>query len=206
MPRLRPSAACPDSDAKRRLSTFVCPALRLWLMASSLFPEFVWTAVLPGILLILLAWGAVELFHTDPLYLVTAGFWFRLTAAVSFRLGGLWRVLATESTAIHLVSFFNPSQEEIRSCLGRRPQFCDQPQDVSEQMPSGCSALLERQSAAASSDKRPATLSGLAAAPGSAATIGVSLTKVGRARATHITLRRHESRISSVPGGIRPAL
>jgi hypothetical protein len=87
----------------------------LTLMAYSVasVPEIVWSAILPGILLILLTWGALDLCKTDPLYLLTAGFWFRITAAVYYGLGGLWRVLASDTTMIEILNFFNPSQEEM---------------------------------------------------------------------------------------------
>lgn len=76
-------------------------------------PEVVWTAILPGTLLILLPWGSLELYKTDPLYLLTAGFWFRITAAVYYGLGGLFRVLASDTTMIQILSFFNPNQDEM---------------------------------------------------------------------------------------------
>jgi hypothetical protein len=77
-------------------------------------PEIVWTAILPGILLILLTWGAVALYKADPLYLLTAGFWFRICAAASFGLGGLWRVLGTEATVTKVLMIsFNANQEEM---------------------------------------------------------------------------------------------
>lgn len=76
-------------------------------------PEAVWTTIFPGLLLILLTWGARELYNTDPLYLLTAGFWFRITAALYYGLGGLWRVLANDSTMVTILNFFNPTEEEL---------------------------------------------------------------------------------------------
>jgi hypothetical protein len=111
-----PSAAVIDMSWLARWETIFHICLSgLTLMAYSVesVPEIFWTAIAPCTLLILLTWGALELYKTDPLYLLTAGFWFRIAAAAFFGLGGLWRVLATETTLTEILTFFNPSQDEM---------------------------------------------------------------------------------------------
>jgi hypothetical protein len=112
-----PSAAISDMSGLGRWETILHICLSsLTLMAYSIVsvPEIFWTAIAPCTLLILLIWGALELFRTDPFYLLTAGFWFRIAAAAFFGLGGLWRVLATETTVTAVLAYFNPSQDEMQ--------------------------------------------------------------------------------------------
>jgi hypothetical protein len=82
--------------------------------AVGFMPDVFWTFFVPASLGCALIYGALHLFQSNPIYVMTAYFWFLVTTACFYGVGGAAMYLGTDTTIQVIQSFYNFSDEEFR--------------------------------------------------------------------------------------------
>jgi hypothetical protein len=82
--------------------------------AVGFMPDMFWDLFVPASMGIACVYGALNLFQINPAYVLTAYFWFLVTCAVYYGLGGAAMAIGSETTIQVILNFYNASPAELQ--------------------------------------------------------------------------------------------